>query len=247
MARRRDSQRSKVYRWENSSQSMAGGDRRYTTPSLEWKRADLLDDELVNAAAESYTQEISNLYETVEVEYVLVPRFDPQGRPLYRYRRNTPHQMTLAACQDLADRVTDDFGLPRIPVTDGRGRRKAALRWRQADPTGWAPIMRNPNGLSYAVSLALPKWSRSGWSCIHEISHYVSLAYMPGIASHGPEFTGVMLDLLELYLDIPFDRQAAEAAARRRKVKFDPNTLNRISEHITLQRPVNARSRRGMG
>ena len=120
--------------------------------------------------------------------------------------------------QQIAHDVVADYDLPRISLTDGRGRRRAALRYhRPGDEPArleYRPIVRAVDGRGERIcDIALPKWARSVAVLCHELAHYiVAQVYgKNGVAVHGPEMVRIMLDLLAHYCSEDFHGLLASA------------------------------------
>ncbi|RME32926.1 MAG: hypothetical protein D6786_09110 [Gammaproteobacteria bacterium] len=91
--------------------------------------------------------------------------------------------LELAAARELVDRTTSSDwwrarfpgAATRVPVRDGRGRRRA----------GAGPDF-----------ITLPRWSRRPWIVCHELAHVAVVPLLPHIEPHGREFCRAYLDLV---------------------------------------------------
>jgi len=106
--------------------------------------------------------------------YTKPPR-DFQRSKVYSWERavfgRPTEKMTIDQCVEFAEKICGF----KVEVKDGRGRRKACA-------------YRNSRTIS------LPRWARCEWVVIHECSHLLT----PNeFASHGAEYMGIYIEMLE--------------------------------------------------
>ena len=99
-------------------------------------------------------------------------------------------------------KVCEDYQVPFINVTDGRGRsRTAAFRWREPEGSNEVLMKHSRTGRWKAVSIAMPRFSRRTSIVLHEVSHYLTACQF-GLAktsSHGSEFVATMIEVFSRY------------------------------------------------
>lgn len=189
-----DMQQKRVYRWEEGP-AMAGAD-----PYI-----------IERVAEES----------TMTFQAFLRGEWEPTGRggTAREPRYNRKPQMTLREAQALVDRICRDYGVAPIPVVDGDAPFRAAMmRFRKE---GGGLVLQHADGRDFIVDLVIPPWTRNVWVAAHEVSHYLTYRFFPPAhENHGPEFVGMLLDVLEEYGPDSWNRRRAEADARRRKIRW---------------------------
>ena len=98
---------------------------------------------------------------------------DNQRSKVYNWEDTLSHtQMTLAACEALANKMRAVYGLGPVLVKDGRGTRRAR---------------------AFGSSISLPSWARTNIIVLHETAHTIDAWDNP---SHGPVFMRIYIDLL---------------------------------------------------
>jgi hypothetical protein len=126
--------------------------------------------------------------------------------------------MTLTQCEQIARRVTGYVKMMCVRVKDGRGARRAYSHG------GW---------------ISLPRWARQRAIVLHEMAHEIAPKVFPDrlpIESHGREFVGCYMWLLERY----DEREAAAMAARANRMAIDFESVATVKERVNMRR----RSRR---
>ena len=156
---------------------------------------------------------------------------DSQRSRLYRWeRRELPESytedMTLAEAQAFADRIADDYGIPRIPIIGRRANTSACFSWQTDHEGKPATTMTRRaftwNGThyfpaqTYYCRIELPGWARNIGTICHEMAHYITatrygLGECPG---HGPEFAATFIELLARYYGQNEDELRASAAGQ---------------------------------
>lgn len=124
---------------------------------------------------------------------------DSQRGKVYAWERHfhatgRDYEMTLKECQALVNKVAKFYSVRAPKVTDGRGRRSAY--WYNS----W--------------EIALPRWSRQPVIILHELAHMITgnlIIWGKRVASHGPEFVGVEMYLLNKYLKISVSELCRQA------------------------------------
>jgi hypothetical protein len=108
-------------------------------------------------------------------------------------------QLSLDECRELVEQAYERYGRPAPEIKDGRRTRIA-------------------RGDRFTINL--PRWARTVWTVLHEVSHGIAQYYAPEDVAHGRTFARVYFDLLVTFCRLsPATLRASMVAARIKRAE----------------------------